>query len=95
MTGPFGLRKRPLRLAVGTLVIVLVSVTFVPAVWHGEHALGKDCSVCKLGSQPLAESSSALELGPADAPEPAVLAERVVRLAERHLARSLGRAPPS
>ena len=95
MTGRFRLRKHPIRVALGTLAIVLVSLTYVPAAWHGEHAADKDYNVCKLGNQPMAKCWSALELGPANPHDPAAPAARIVLPGECHLVRSLGRAPPA
>ena len=57
MTGLLRLGRHPVRVAFGTLAMVSLSLAYVPAPWHGDHAADKDCGVCKHGNRPMAELS--------------------------------------
>jgi len=52
------------RSPVAAIVLLFVTAAYVPAAWHEEHALDKDCTVCKLDHQKLIELPVAALVAP-------------------------------
>ena len=56
MTRPFQPCERSARRLVALFAIVLICAAYVPLAWHHDHTADQDCTVCKLGHQPLTAS---------------------------------------
>ena len=76
------------------LVIAVVGATAVSAAWHTEHDADPNCVVCKLKHEPAAELAGDLQVGPADAPEPATRVSDTVWIPVDAYAHVPARAPP-
>ena len=57
------------RVRIAVLAAALVGAAAAATAWHGDHVGDRDCAVCQLRQQPVAELSGDLEIGPADGAE--------------------------
>jgi len=76
------------------LAVALLAVTAAPTVFHAEHSVDQDCTVCTPRNQPLADLSGELQVRPTEAAETIVQAPRVRLVPSYHGAEMPARAPP-
>ena len=77
------------------LAIVLVGTTSVLTLWHVDHGVDQDCTVCQSRHQPAADFSKAPAIATVDEPEPARQAQTSVWTAVDHGSGIPTRAPPA
>ena len=82
------------RVCVVGCIIAVVAATAVSAAWHTEHDADPNCVVCKLRHEPLAELAGDLQVGPVDAPEPAMRPSLITWIPADPDAQVPTRAPP-
>ena len=83
------------RVRIAVLVVALVGAASAATAWHGDHAGDRDCVVCQLRQQPVAELSGALAIGPAEVAERLEPLPRDGWTASEHSSRLPARAPPA
>jgi len=76
------------------LAAALLAVTAAPTVFHAEHSVDQDCTVCTPRNQPLADLSGELQVRPTEAAETLVLAPRVRSVSSYRGTHIPARAPP-
>ena len=77
------------------LAVALIGAASTSTMWHGEHGVDQDCAVCQLRHQPAADLSAALQVGPAESPEPFVLPPAMAWVPIHHGSQIPARAPPA
>ena len=81
---------------IGALAVALIAVTTAPIVVHIEHGADRDCEVCELINESLANlSDEQLQVRPTDAPQALVKAPGVMVVLSYHGAWTPARAPPT
>lgn len=95
MTRPSSARAGRGRLLVALFAIVLFSAAYVPAAWHQDHAADKDCTICKLGHQPITALPDLDPVGPAVSGTRAPLTDGGLSLVVFSADPSPPRAPPA
>ena len=68
----FARRRSGWRSWIVILAVALIGAASTSTIWHGEHGADQDCAVCQLRHQPLADLSAAIQIGPAESPEPSI-----------------------
>ena len=76
------------------LAVSLLAVTAAPTVFHAEHSVDQDCTVCTPRNQPLADLSGEFQVRPTEAAETLVQAPRVRSVPLYRGAHIPARAPP-
>ena len=78
------------------LAVALLAVTAAPTVFHAEHSVDQDCTVCTPRNQPLADLSDKLQVRPTEDPRDhyAQAPGVTVGFLVSGLARFHARAPP-
>lgn len=79
---------------IGALAVALLAVTAAPTVFHAEHGVDQDCTVCAPRNQPLADLSGELQVRPTEAAETLAQTPRISLVLSYHGARTPARAPP-
>ena len=76
------------------LAVALLAVTAAPTVFHAEHSVDQDCTVCTPRHQPLANLSGELQVRPTEAAETLAQVPRIRLVPSYHGAQIPARAPP-
>ena len=76
------------------LAVALIAVAAAPAVFHMEHGVDQDCTVCAPRNQPLADLSGELQVRPTEVAETLAQTPRISLVLSYHGARTPARAPP-
>ena len=76
------------------VAVALLAVTAAPTVFHPEHGMDQDCTVCAPRNQPVADLSGELHVRPTEAAETLAQTLRISLVHSYHGARIPARAPP-
>ena len=76
------------------LAVALLAATADPALFHAEHSMDQDCTICAPRNQPLVDLSHELQVRPTGAAETLARAPRVSLIASHHGSQIPARAPP-
>ena len=80
---------------IAILAIALIGATSASAIWHSEHETDRDCTVCKLRHDSVADLSDMASMARGEARDRVLRAPRASLLLLGHIPRPPARAPPA